>query len=524
MKRKAILPLLLCGAIMCGCTAVPDRSSTIQPPQTAESTEAVLPEYNEPPLKEYPVLNAPTSIKLNAEGGVFEGNIRTDGEFDGDGYIVLDEGMQLRHIANIPDPQHYCVALAAHSYDGAVISLQLDNECVGQYYIPAGDEISFQLIGIDCLYLPTGPAVMSFTCESGSAALDYILIENSLSVPQSVYRVGSAPVGKKSSIEVIGVMNFLRDCYGSKVITGQNVSFGTNAEIEAILSETGRSPAIRCGELSPLTDKESAEKLETELALALEWGRNGGLVSYTWHWLSPDHAAAVYTENTAFDLSAALDGLDISAAAASDEEELSLLRKNGMISDAALALIADIDKAAQALEGFSQENIPVIWQPLPEGETSLYWWGGNPESYKKLWQLMFMRLNSFHGLGNLIWVRNGSSEEFSPGRDYYDILGQTIYESSSASFAGRFAALAQSAAQGKAIAVTACDKLPKPEYMVRDNAMWLWFALGSGNVIINADGSLSERKTDWKSLNTAYNSSVCITLDELPDFSEYAVS
>ena len=59
--------------------------------------------------------------------------------------------------------------------------------------------------------------------------------------------------------------------------------------------------------------------------------------------------------------------------------------------------------------------------------------------------------------------------------------------------------------------------------MVRDNALWLWFALGSGNVIINADGTLSERLTDWKSLNTAYNSDVCITLDELPVFTEYAL-
>lgn len=201
-----------------------------------------------------------------------------------------------------------------------------------------------------------------------------------------------------------------------------------------------------------------------------------------------------------------------------------MLKENGLVNDKAILLIEDIDKVAAVLARFSEESIPVIWQPVPEGETDLYWWGGNAQDYIKLWQLMFLRLNTYHGLDNLIWVRNGSSAEYSPESSYYDILGQTIYESSSASFAGRFSALAQDAGEGKALAITACDKLPKPEYMVRDNAYWLWFALGSGNVIINADGSLSERSTDWKSLNTAYNSEVCITLDELPDFSKYALA
>lgn len=523
MKIYKIAAILLCAALMCSCTAVPDRTSSAPPaaPQTQQSTSA---EYDEPPLKEYTIDQTNASIKLNAEGGLFEGNVRTDGSYDGEGYIVLDKDMQLRHIAQINNAQHYSIAIAVFSYNGAVVSLKISGECVGQYYIPAAESEKFALVAVDCVYLNTGSAILDFVCESGSAAIDYILIENSDTVPQECYHISGAPVGKKSSLEVIGVMNYLRDNYGTHVITGQNVSFGSNAEIDVITAETGRTPAMRCGELSPLTADDSAEKLEQEIALALEWGKNGGLVSYTWHWLSPDNLASVYSDSTSFKLSDAMDGLDPNVVALSDEDELLLLKENGLVNDAALLLLNDIDKAAEVLARFAAEDIPVIWQPIPEGETDLYWWGGNAEDYKKLWQLMFLRLNSYHSLNNLIWVRNGSSEEFSAGNSYYDILGQTIYETSSASFAGRFSALAQGAGEGKALAITACDKLPKPEYMVRDNAVWLWFALGSGNVIINADGSLSERNTDWKSLNTAYNSEVCITLDELPDFSQYALS
>lgn len=511
-------------ALLCGCSEIPERVESIEAVETAETVETEEIIYENLPAAEYDNDRVDVSLKLNAEGGVFSGNVRTDGEYDGQGYIVLDEGMTLTHIAELPYSQHYRIALAVYSYDGAVIKLNVRNETEGMYYVQPSEETDYELIAVDNIYIADGTALLNFTVESGSAAIDYILVESSDTVDSELYKTASSSVSSNSTVAAIGVMRYLSDIYGSSVITGQNVTPATNAELDAIYEETGRYPAMRCGELALSVLEDEAERSEEEIRLALEWGEKGGLVSYTWHWYSPDTSRAALTEETNFRLTAALNGQDVETLAVTSAEEIEILYENGFVSDKMYALIKDIDTVAEILKRFYDAEIPVIWQPLPDGESDLYWWGGDSEEYKLLWQLVFNRLNTLYGLGNLIWVWNGSSADYYPGNNYCDIIGQGIFESSSSSFAGRFSALAQMPdTQIKPLAITSCDKLPKPDYMSRDNAMWLWFAIGSGNYIINTDGSLSEVYTDWQSLYNAFNSELCITLDELPDFREYAL-
>ena len=523
-KILRLAALLTAAAMLCGCSDIPARREEPAPEtETADDEQTVHAEYEEIPPREYIVDRTEAAIKLNAEGGVTDANIRTDGEFDGEGYIVLDEGMSLTHIADVPASQHYSVAIAAHSYGGAVISLKMQNECVGTYYIPASDSTEYSLAAVDSLYMSGGPAIMNFVCESGSAAVDYILVEDSDKVPPEYFRTAESPVSPNSTVPAIVTMKYLADVYGDKVITGQNVTPATNAELDAIYEETGRYPAMRCGEiaLATLDGEENAEKTAEELRLAKEWGKKGGLVSCTWHWYAPTGSRGVNVG--AFDLAAALEGQDLTGTALMGAGELDTLLENGYISGEFRALIGDIDKAAEFLKALSDEDIPVIWQPLPDADAGAYWWGNDAGSFKKLWQFMFTRLCTYHSLKNLIWVWNGSGAEYYPGDDLCDIVGQGFFENSSASFAGRFSALARvSDTETKALAITSCDRLPDPNCMLRDNAMWLWFAIGSGDNIINTDGTLSERHTDWQSLHDAFNSEICVTLDELPDFSDYA--
>ena len=199
-----------------------------------------------------------------------------------------------------------------------------------------------------------------------------------------------------------------------------------------------------------------------------------------------------------------------------------LEQESGLISEQTVLLLKDIDAAAEVLDKFRGENIPVIFQPIPDGDSSMYWWGGSAENYKWLWKLMFQRMDKYHGLNNLIWVWNGSSGDYFPGEDYCDVIGQSFYENSPSPFAGRFSALAGMTDVPKLLAVTNCDRLPSPDYMRRDSAMWSWFSAGSGNCMITNNGELSEKYTSWQNLHDIYNSELCVTLDELPDFEEYA--
>ncbi len=527
---KKLLPVLFAAAMLSGCTEIPLRSSvhtTDEATSTAESSEsAVAPEeYAEKEAQKYDIEKKDVLMKLNAEGGVFDSTPRTDGEYDGSGYIVLDKEQTLVHIAEVDASQHYRLGIAAYSYGGAAVSVSAAEGNLGVFYLPPVDTAGFEMYCIDNVYIPEGATLLTFTVMSGSAALDYILIEDSTPVSSDYYKTSVSVVGKNTGIHTISTMKYLTDMYGVRMLTAQNITPGTNAEIDAVYNETGRYPAIRCGDLmysSRLADEEYAETAAKEIELALEWGRNGGIISMGWHWFAPnENAPAYYAHETTFDLSDAPNEENI---AEMDIEQIEGLYNSGRVSESCYLLIQDIDHMAGVLEQFRNELQTVIFQPLPDGDSRLYWWSGDPESYKWLWQLMFTRMNRYHGLNNLIWVWNGSDAAYYPGDDYCDIIGQGLYMNTAASYAGRFAAMAHiSPTAMKPVAITGCDKFPNIDYCKRDNAMWLWTAPASGEYSIHSNGSYSESYNSWQALNDMYNSRSCITRDELPDLSTYAL-
>lgn len=528
---KRLLPLLLAASLLSGCTEIPDRAEpataeTEQTHETAETADSPPKEYEEILPTDYDINSQNVLLKLNAEGGVFEGNPRTDGSYDGNGYIILEKGKTLVHIAQAPSSQHYRIVLCAYSYGGAAISLSTATEgVVGVYYIPATNDPQFSQFSIDSIYLAEGPMLLTFEVISGTASLDYIILENSSAVSSTCYRTPVSVVGKNTGIHTIGTMKYFSDVYSARTISAQNVTPGTNAEIDAVFAETGRYPAMRCGDLmysSAFADEAYKETAEKETELALEWARNGGITSLGWHWYSPQkYSSDFYAHGTTFSLS---DAVTDSELANVSPEELQGMYDSSIITEECLLLIQDIDLIAEQLKKFRSEYLTVVWQPLPDGDSDLYWWGGDPDSYKWLWQLMFRRMNEYHELNNLIWVWNGSDYAYYPGDDYCDIIGQGVYLNTSASNASRLAALAHlSPTCTKPVAITSCDTFPDPDYCKRDNAMWLWAAPASGEYTAHTDGSFSETYTSWQRLVDAYNSKLYITLDELPDLSTYAL-
>ncbi len=527
---KRLLHIFIAAAMLGGCSRIPDKplpetsEVTDEAGETGESSEAPA-IHEERDTVSYPIEKQDTLIKLNAEGGVFDGVVRSEGEYDGSGYLVLDEGMRLLHIAELPSSQHYRVILAAHSYGDAAVSISTDEGKVGTYYIPATENMEFSLYAVDSVYLTEGQSFLTFVVDKGSVSLDYILLENSTGAENNCYKTAVSVVGKNTGIHTISTMKFLSDSYGNRILVGQNVTPGTNAEIDAIYEETGRYPAIRCGDLiySSLYRKdENSKTAEDEISLALDWGKNGGIISMGWHWLSPlEYGSDIYKSETLFELTEAVTDRDISTASI---EEIQGMYDSGMISESCLAIIKDIDNMATVLQRFREEQLTVVWQPIPDGDSDMYWWGGNAENYKWLWDLMFRRMNEHHKLNNLIWVWNGTDPDFYPGDDLCDIYGQSLFEGSSASYAARFQAVAHlSETDTKPVAMTVCDTLQNTDFLKRDNAMWLWIAPASGKYIIDESGALSEQYTSWQRISDVYNSRICITRDELPDMYTYGI-
>lgn len=516
--------------MLVGCSRIdddPDATSAPSSSVSSDTSEDTSQPSDEISPKEFTIVRQSFVKKFEAEKGTFNGTAKDKKgneleNSDNDGYVSLKIGQHLSQVATVTTSQFYRVVISARSSEGAHIKLRIGDLVEGGYVIPKSDNMEsggkFELYEIDNLYMSVGMNTINFTVENGSAEIDCIVIENSDPVGGEMYKTGNACVAETASVRTAMLMRTLADNYGNVSFTAQNVSCGTNAEIDAVYEETKRYPAIRSSELALALkdDEHSAEVVKNDLDLAKEWDQNGGICAYTWHWYSPNPIRGTAVKD--FDLGPALEGKDAEELGMLDNDAIQLQLDNELLTQDAAELLYDLDKLAVSLKTLDDANIPILFSPIPDGDTGLFWWGSDAESYKTLWQLAFVRLCKYNGLKNLIWVWNNSDFDFYPGDMYVDIIGQSFYEKSTSSFAGRFKALASDSATGrKMLAITACDALTNIDFMNRDNAMWLWVAPDSGEYTIERTGKLSEKYTKKSALRNAYNNEKCVTLDELAE-------
>lgn len=91
-------------------------------------------------------------------------------------------------------------------------------------------------------------------------------------------------------------------------------------------------------------------------------------------------------------------------------------------------LLSDMDAVAKELQTLRDAKVPILWRPLHEASGGWFWWGDcSPDSYCKLYRLMYEKFTKEYELDNLIWVRNGQSGQWYPGDDVVDLVGEDIY-------------------------------------------------------------------------------------------------
>lgn len=529
MKKFAkLFSLITAFSLLCGCTAIPlhtesENSQSSVDPNDSNTVSRPVVDYHEIGLQEFTVTRQDFISRLNAESAVHDGALNDDGDFEGSGYVRLHEGHTLEHILQANTTQFYRVVLAARSKTGAAVSLKVDGNVVGTYYIPkrepaADGSFPFEYSEVDCLYFTWGTNNLKFFVESGDVDIDYILVENSDHVSNECYTVGSACTNPYCSQKVVSVVKFFSEIYGQSVLTAQNVSPASNAEIDAVYRATGRYPAIRCGEIAyaTLDTDEDKARVKAETDIAVGWCEDGGLQSYIWHWYSPNIRKSVNAGD--FNIDIALENQVPEEAAMLNDTAIAALKASGNIPLELVSLLEDIDKLAEFFKPFDEADAAVIFQPLPDGDSGSYWWGKNAEDYKKLWSLVFNRLCRYHKIHCLIWVWNGSDMDYYPGSNYIDIVGQSFFESSNSSFASRFQALGSILPSQKMMAVSSCDVMPNIDYMFRDRAVWLWTAPAAGDYTLNMNGALSESYNSVAYVKNFYNHRYTMTKDELPSF------
>ncbi|MBQ7835307.1 MAG: hypothetical protein IJ385_05935 [Ruminiclostridium sp.] len=547
MKLKKIMAAFLSVALLTSCTteleySVPvvttSKTEEQSDKEAQQETVVIIPEEKKSADKYEPSdfviaeseYSETYQLEFNTDAYSY-----TDGlsGYNGTGFICLGKGDYATITVSVPSSQHYKIGLRICS-TGSKVSLitgakrKIDD--AGEEYLDGGSEwgavyvdesVMFSYFYLDGIYLSKGENEITMKVLSGTAYIDDISIDDSSTVQKLAYAISNSCINKNSTDITKSVKKYLADVYGNKVITGQYCSAGTNTEINAIYMDTGRYSALRCGDLGIFTEyyDGSDKNNEDEINTAIEWWKNGGLVSYSWYWYAPtEKDPHIFTEITEFKLSKAVNDSDI---ALLDAENLSAYEQTGKISGECYDIIRDIDTVASKIKLLAAQNVPIMFRPLPEAGNGWYWWGSDAESYLWLYKLIYRRFTEYHQLNNIIWVWDGENADFYPGDDYVDIVGMDMYTDYDISGNVRMLDAMRYTIKTKACALTECGTIPNPDYIERDNAYWLWFALWKGDYIINSDGSISYKHCTAKELDYAYNNELYITLDELPDFTRY---
>ncbi len=477
---------------------------TTPPPTTTEETTVFeVPDVYEVQDFEHDYEDFDELIELERFGDLSR---RREG-YSGDGSVSLAPGETLDIIIDAPTSQHYNVTLRLGSDGDSGGEMAVDG-LFGVYLIdiPGGD--GYESVRFDSIYLSQGEHTLSFSGFTSAVELDCLRLESSSAVDGLDYSVARKPVTPEPLRKARKLYEYLRKCYGDLTFSAQQCTQGTNDEIDAIYNAVGKYPAIRFGELMAYSSGEDSGEIE----LALDWAEKGGIVGFSWYW---QMGGSLYLEN-GFDLSLAVTGLDI---ASMSGEVLTQRYSAGEISLETLMVIDGIDSVAAQLKRLRSEKVPVLFRPLPEASTGVYWWSRDPESYLWLYRLVFDRMVNFHGLDNLIWIWNGQSAEFYPGDERCDIISLDVYPEQDVGGAGvNFMLLAREISDAKMAAVSECSVLPNPDEMSRDKAAWAFCSVFSGDYA-DVAGELSQKYmslTDW---DLFYSADSVVTLDEIEDYS-----
>ena len=363
----------------------------------------------------------------------------------------------------------------------AVISLSSGGETFGAFYVSSSEnqdenpDIQPEYFMYP-IYFPEGRAELTFTFLRGSVTVERIVITEDSPIPSVRF---TEPVQRQNhgapSSEAGMVFAYLRSQFGDKVISAQHCTAGTNAEIEAVFAASGREPAVRFSDLPWNPDNpDDFDLLEREIELAEGWWSSGGIVGFAW---TPEY----------YD---------------SDED-----------------FIEKADFAAGALERLLMADVPVLFNPLPDGGSRLHRYGETEEEYVRLWNLLYDRLVNYHGLNNLIWIWSGGSYTYFPGSHRVDIIGESVF--SQGEIGSQAVRLAYSGdynndGVSKTAAVIAASGLPSPDFFGRDKSMWLMWTLYKGDFVIDSSGRVRDEMKE--PLERFYNHELVVSRDELPDF------
>lgn len=313
--------------------------------------------------------------------------------------------------------------------------------------------------------LNKGTNTITFKAEWGDVLIDRFSV---YTASKNVYNIDTELVDANANEQTRGLYRYLLDNFGKKIISG----FLDGRSVEGV---AGCRPALYGWDLYSYTEgypwkwsNETGSHVfgaedNGNVKAAIDWYKNTdgkGIVTLHWHWTSPKGGKpgtnTFYTEFTTFDVTKAVE-------AGTEEYQL---------------ILRDIDAVAIQLKRLEAAGVPVLWRPLHEAGGGWFWWGAKgPEACLKLYDILFDRLNNYHGIHNLIWVWSSNEPDWYPGNDKVDIIGYDSYPGNYNVGVQpyMFNDLYHLTNGRKIIAMTENGPIPNPDACLEQDAPWALF-------------------------------------------------
>jgi len=303
---------------------------------------------------------------------------------------------------------------------------------------------------------------------------------------------------------------YLKGIYGNYTLAGQQFLTSKYPEISCIYDTTGKLPSLMGFDMQ---GADRSEQISSKVKEAIKWYNEcNGIVTFMWHWSVPRDISDLSKGYSSYKYWAGqTDGTTFSIA-------------NAVTKGTAEYeyVIGCIDNIAIQLKELEKAGVPVLWRPLHEAAgdkltnntSAWYWWGaGTADNYKALWNLIYDRLENYHGLENLIWVWNGQDINWMPDSSTFDIASYDNYGHDST--ADKAYEKLNGAISDKMLALSESGHLPTSI----DGTKWLYFVGWYTEYIYKASNGKLVPNEAWNTAETLinnYQSEYVITLDELP--------
>ncbi len=423
------------------------------------------------------------------------------------------EENQIKAAFMIPAAQHYDITVSVRAQIPGTNALLLNGQNIAEFKLT--DTEHFTRVTVSGIYLPEGQADLSVQQIDGNFSVDYFEISNHTELDAVKYKKSYELSDSSASENARKLMEYLSRNYGKKILTGQYAASDKNTELNQICQLTGKYPAIRFGDMQSYSLHTAAEK-QNIIQACQNWSALGGIVGLVWNWDAPAGISSPYADETEFSLADAIPKSTLTEDAVSyqldvalmTEQEIQTALETNQISESCAAILRDIDSISEALKPLAEQDIPVLWRPLPEAGGGWFWWSADgAQSYRWLWDVLYRRMTEFHNLHNLIWLWNGQSESWLVNQ--YDIASMDIYLDENQEFGSRyeeFLSLYRMTKHKKILALSECGTVPDMNLLFRDHTIWSFMGLWYDPYL----SGIEEQK-----LIDFYNSEKALTLDDV---------